>query len=439
MKKGYYFVLALFLLVCQGYAQIVNRIDAEIVAKNFIEQNALMEKTKNIIIDTSIVRSYNGNISYYVVCLEDQGYVIISAYDGYGPILMFTDSGRFNELDLSPSFEWWMSLYSARINELMNMGIKENNSILLWDKYRTSSFASEIATRNSVAPLLTVTWDQGTPYNSLVKDGGKGANCSGGKCAVGCVAVAGGQVLHYWGYPLLDYDWCNMPNSLMTSSKQTEINAVAKLLADVGEKAGMTYCQNNGCNSGAVTSNLRNVFAQYGYSYGDYSHFASTNQLEEKIKSELNAGRPLITRGSGHAFVVDGYIGGMFHINWGWGGSQNGYYYINSHSYTDGQAAIFGIAPNNIFYCNTYCDAGQSITLQPTLIQTYLLNPPIFGTFKTAGVSYPANYRTIENGKNAVYKVYKECSLEPGFTVEHGGTLTIEIERCPAECSYPNK
>lgn len=52
------------------------------------------------------------------------------------------------------------------------------------------------------------------------------------------------------------------------------------------------------------------------------------------IVDEINAGRPVIYSGQdvsvGHAFVCDGYeIKGSvpyFHINWGWGGSANGYF-----------------------------------------------------------------------------------------------------------------
>ena len=33
-----------------------------------------------------------------------------------------------------------------------------------------------------------------------------------------------------------------------------------------------------------------------------------------------------VTYGAGHAFVVDGYDGDYFHINWGWSGIYNGWY-----------------------------------------------------------------------------------------------------------------
>jgi hypothetical protein len=50
------------------------------------------------------------------------------------------------------------------------------------------------------------------------------------------------------------------------------------------------------------------------------------------LKSELDAARPMLYAGAGesgpgHAFVCDGYDeNGLFHFNWGWNGSANGYY-----------------------------------------------------------------------------------------------------------------
>ena len=49
------------------------------------------------------------------------------------------------------------------------------------------------------------------------------------------------------------------------------------------------------------------------------------------IDTELAAGRPVLYSGQasdgGHQFICDGKDGeGLYHINWGWSGSQNGYF-----------------------------------------------------------------------------------------------------------------
>ena len=49
------------------------------------------------------------------------------------------------------------------------------------------------------------------------------------------------------------------------------------------------------------------------------------------LKTELNAGRPMLYRGQsdggGHAFICDGYDPNDYlHFNWGWSGFCDGYY-----------------------------------------------------------------------------------------------------------------
>lgn len=57
------------------------------------------------------------------------------------------------------------------------------------------------------------------------------------------------------------------------------------------------------------------------------------------------------TGGDGHAFVIDGYdaSNNLFHINFGWGGSGDGYYAIDDVAgvggYCIGQACVYNIRP----------------------------------------------------------------------------------------------
>ena len=53
--------------------------------------------------------------------------------------------------------------------------------------------------------------------------------------------------------------------------------------------------------------------------------------------------------GAGHAWNVDGYSGDLLHCNWGWGGSSNGYFSINSmNGFTEDQGAIINILPSGL-------------------------------------------------------------------------------------------
>ena len=78
------------------------------------------------------------------------------------------------------------------------------------------------------------------------------------------------------------------------------------------------------------------------------------------LADEISAGRPILycgysyTQGSlgGHAFVFDGVdANGLFHVNWGWGGSGDGFFRVSllspggSYNFKYGQDAIFGVVP----------------------------------------------------------------------------------------------
>jgi len=99
-----------------------------------------------------------------------------------------------------------------------------------------------------------------------------------------------------------------------------------------------------------------------------YRQFLSYPTWTDKLKTDLDAGQPIIYYGddgtSGHAWICDGYQGtDMFHMNWGWSGNYNGYFNIddlNAGGFSPdlNQAAVFGIKPDTSQY-PYYC-AGQS-------------------------------------------------------------------------------
>jgi hypothetical protein len=77
----------------------------------------------------------------------------------------------------------------------------------------------------------------------------------------------------------------------------------------------------------------------------------------ELIENELNYGRPVFYTGQdtgaigGHAWACDGYdANGLLHMNWGWGGKDNGYFLISNlntppYNWSWTETAIIGIQP----------------------------------------------------------------------------------------------
>ncbi len=217
-----------------------------------------------------------------------------------------------------------------------------------------------------MGPLITSTWGQEEPYDW---------QCpvqNGEYCVVGCVATAMAQVMNYWKYPescdavpsyycydlgrtlnalpattfnyrlILDsychWDW---DNSVLVQDTYTDAQAqaVAKLSRYCGQAVQMGYSPEG---SGAYTSDQRDAMvndfgyrssAQYVQKSGWWSSNYTTAQWEAMIKTELDAGRPILyaandeNGGGGHAFICDGYnSAGKFHFNFGWYGTCDGWY-----------------------------------------------------------------------------------------------------------------
>lgn len=196
----------------------------------------------------------------------------------------------------------------------------------------------------SISPLLgSIKWNQNAPYNNLCPPG----------CPVGCVATAMAQIMYYWKYPEHGfgshqykwgsqylsadfentyYDWDNMRSSASGNSSQATKDAVAELSYHCGVSVDMNY---EAKGSGSYEFNVPRALVQYfGYNpliscqYRDCYTFLEWNEL---LYNELVEQRPILFCGQspegGHAFVLDGYQGnGYYHVNWGWGGSYNGYF-----------------------------------------------------------------------------------------------------------------
>ena len=221
-----------------------------------------------------------------------------------------------------------------------------------------------------VAPLMSTTWDQVKPYNfrTPVSNGGG----HGGHCLTGCVATAIAQVMNYWQAPdmlpaLPGYEtetrkinvhetspatigWENMLDDYTCGYSIDESNAVSILMAYCGQAVFMDYGLES---SAAHFSNVPPAMVAFGYneqcrilSHGSYTD----NVWRSMMLVELCAGRPLLycggTKNDCHAFVVDGYDGLLFHINWGWGGECDGYFSLgNFMNYNPSQRMIVDLQP----------------------------------------------------------------------------------------------
>ncbi|MBO4689756.1 MAG: C10 family peptidase [Paludibacteraceae bacterium] len=281
--------------------------------------------------------------SYFAVNTGDS-YVVVAADDRLPEVLGYSDNGSFDPNNMSPALQYWLECYDEQLAALDN-----------------ESAAQPRRATAVVQPLLKSQWSQSDPYYRQTPTyDAKGYY----HCVTGCVATAMAQVMYYHKYPTkgksshsyswvcddpvgqsatlsanfgnTTYDWANMKDTYkLNSYTTTQANAVATLMYHCGVSVDMNYGQNG---SGAQTQKVPAALNKYfGYD-ANYQRIRkdmySPDSLNSIIAAELKAKRPVLVSGSndqgGHAFVCDGSDGkGYFHINWGWAGSNDGYYLLS--------------------------------------------------------------------------------------------------------------
>ncbi len=365
MKKHLFIIFIIFGLYISTTARPVSLQTAQSVASMFMGTN-----------DLQLVITYptdKTTPAFYVFNTTD-GFVIVSADDCETPIIGYSHEGRFDPDNVPVQMQDYLQDFVERIQYGIENHITAGETTARqWELAKTIGRLNDHKVAKSVAPLLTSKWHQGCLYNSLCP-------AMTGPCdhaEVGCVAVAMGQIMHYWKYPATGfgthsytnqgitlsadfgnttYDWDRMPDSLTESSSDAEINAVATLLYHCGVSVDMYYTQNG---SGANSKDVPNAMVRY-FSYSKQIHLEKRSKYNDEewlalLKGNLDLQQPVYYNGSGnhggHAFVCDGYDGNdMLHFNWGWG-VANGYFALgnlnpNGYTFNKNQSIILDIIPH---------------------------------------------------------------------------------------------
>jgi len=382
MKKMLRLTLLAFGLVlyCQLHADVKSPQHAREIARNFylsmFDSNGNTDNDQ-MLVTLATIRKSGDNDLFYIYNIDAGGFVIISAWDATIPILGFSEEGcydAYSEIGV-PAFAELLKGYEAQISDAIERDLPATHDIVLqWEKWQSPSVLTENG--RSVSPLLGTTWNQSCYYNELCPEdnGAPGGYCN--HVPAGCVALAMAQVLKYWNYPAsgtgyheyyispyglqsadfenTSYGWENMPNSIGSSNLD-----VATLIYHCAVSVNMQFGPNG---SGASTSMARSSLVNYFNYSQDAQYLTKSNysngEWETMLRDDLDEDRPVIYRGDGtggHAWVCDGYAAdNYFHMNWGWGGYANGYFYLSNlnpagGNFTNNQAAIMGIVPGEVF------------------------------------------------------------------------------------------
>lgn len=291
--------------------------------------------------------------AYYAINLPDNGgYVIVSGDDNMPAVLGYSESGSYDADKLPVNMRSWLEGYAEQYAYLQNHSNVKPASLTA-------------VTGTPILPMLNTHWDQEAPFNDLCPMVGDE------RTVTGCVATAMAQIMYYHQWPrktkqaipayttetrhilipergVTTIDWDNMT-----------VSSMATLMSLCGSSVEMDY--NLGGEGRPGSSAPLNYVGTSLVKYFDYkeeglayevSKNYSTDVWNQKIYDELQNGRPVIYSGQGiggHAFIIDGYSGSdYFHVNWGWGGSHDGYFLLNAltpngYNFNLNQAAVVGI------------------------------------------------------------------------------------------------
>ena len=379
------------------------------------------------------LRAYagEGDADYFVFNVgTDRGFVIVSGEDRVRPVLGYADKGTFDPDNLPDNMRAWLANYQEQITWAADHLDTASPEISAeWSRYLSGA---ALRADNGVL-LETANWDQGDPYNRMTPE------ISGQHAVTGCVATAMGIIMRYHQYPNIapnppstntysiednpttvsidysaGYDWSNMLLSYEGDFSETQANAVATLLYHCGANVEMNYGKNeSSAYAELVASALTDVFGyspsirylrKEAYRWGEW---------KSMIRQELDAKYPLIYNGDnktgGHAFICDGYEDDFFHINWGWGGYQNGYFILSA---LDVEGNGNGFSQDQSMILNIRSGAGGS----KYVYYPYMTAANYFydASSLNIGVSFDITYTGIED---------QSCLMELGVVDNNGNIV----------------
>ena len=321
----------------------------------------------------------------YVFNFENNdGFALVSANKNTEPLLAITEKGHFDPDTPSgiPGFDAFITMAKKYV-----IDSKESQRSL--DLFTRDSV---VTTHFSHGPLVNVMWGQTHP---------EGEYCPNGICGCGPTAMA--QVMTYYQYPSSlaltfpnadassqTFSWSNMishptGHNLNNCTYNTNIHkSIGRLCRELGYRANSTYNSNStSTNSGKVKVVMQNL----GYTTSGW-----TSNSNQNMKTQLMLNRLYILLGYctlcnvGHFWIIDGFdythtttyrfqraaidqewilVGvfedetNLYHINWGWYGTNNGYFsnnVFNTQNYTipDTNSNYINHDFSNLYYLTVY-------------------------------------------------------------------------------------
>lgn len=461
----------------------------EIALRQAAQLGISMDEASSAKAKSKRVKSVSGEVPAYYVFPngEGKGFTVVSGDDRLPEVVGYSDKGTYDEENLPSNYVGFMKAYEEMVGQLDNGDSRASASIAEAKALRSSGYQQP-----TVAPLLgSIQWDQIIPYNKMCP-----MYNSTDRSVTGCVATAMAQVMMYYQYPKTlqadipayvtrtkylsipqinkgeSYDWNNMLPQYASyeplNYTDAQAAAVAKLLYHCGVACEMDYGPSSGAN---VTPAILSTY--FGYDSDlmqdlnrDVFTLAEWSQIMDK---ELTAKRPILYSGQssdgGHEFVCDGTDGnGLYHINWGWGGYQDGYFDVTILNPYKGGAGS-GSAPDGY---NQYCSMIVGIAPDNGKVDEPLVEvAPVvmlgsghstLGFFKSTRAKVTDTFRVITNnllsnqsakdftgyfayGIQQADGTYKPLSKSSSISIKHpepdGSTYRLDIRLFQFDYAFP--
>ena len=404
--------------------------------------------------------------AFYVFNADgNQGFVIVSADDRTESILGYSDTGRLDLNNLPANAAAWLQGYARQIKSL-GEGV--------------SLSAPHRAPGTEKVELTTAKWNQDAPYNGMCPKDSKG------QCYTGCTAIAMAIVMQYFKWPkdmkalpaytspkkdgdadipmealpTTTFDWEN--HLKLTYTKKDGVKnysdadsaEVAKLMRYCGQSIKMQY----GSSASSGSAHVKDFVETFGYSKtaNEANRYGFSNEEWEKmIYDEIVAKRVVFYSGfnesAGHSFVIDGYDGnGLFHLNWGWGGSDDGYFTLatlnpdaksidglrTGNGYPMQDVAIIGlkqpegsdVASEPYIYNMTYIGEGNPNVYTRANTTANFADVKMVTSFCYSGITAPKIKYTLKAYKDGT--LYKDLGVEGEMelsTENKDGKVTVSF------------
>ncbi len=348
---------------------IITRDIAKQVATSKLQE---LQKTNYILGEPTIILDEKTKPFFYVFELQPPGYLIVTGSYDLPPVLAYSFTCNFNEYTReNPLFDMIyadLTLRLQSIDALPQTILQERH--LQWDTYNKGTPLSnnrfEQWPEEGTTPTggwLWTNWHQNAPYNNFCP---LDLINGGARSVAGCPAVTIAQILNYHNTTMnvtftdaddyyhsyggnnywidndyVQYGFKSFPQhntylQTLQSHYENQIPLTNDDKAAITFACGVAATQVYG-SGGSGTFGVNQAFEAYQRFNCTTSVLleADDPNLYERMSSNMKDALPahlaVVNEGwtVGHNVVLDGYnTDNYYHINFGWGGSNNGWYLI---------------------------------------------------------------------------------------------------------------